>query len=107
MASSDDESAEGCAALVGLFLVTPPKILAATWVVSQLWAWFMVPLHVPAINRWHTLGLLLLAECLTYHGGSKDTPKDPWSDLWYRTLTGFAQLLVAYLLGWLAHANMS
>lgn len=45
-------------------------ILAALirgWVLSFLWDWFLVPLGLPAIGFWHSVGICLMVAFLTYH----------------------------------------
>lgn len=51
----------------------------AGFVLSQTWLWFVVPLGVPAINKWHALGLVLVAGWPLIPVITKlDAIKEPW-----------------------------
>jgi hypothetical protein len=89
------------------------RIATYALMVKFLWAWFLVPLHVPAIQFWHAMGLYLLAENFPTRSGfdSKATlatrerailsnPEEAVSLAWQNAL-----LLpgVAIALGWAMH----
>jgi hypothetical protein len=56
---TDRNDNSGAFAVISLLLVFP---LAAWkgWVLVRIWAWFVVPLGVPALTVWHAAGLSLL-----------------------------------------------
>lgn len=59
-------------AIIGIVLVTIPAVLALSlfavmwrsWWLYPAWAWFIVPLGLPAISFWHFTALLFLVQSL-------------------------------------------
>jgi len=44
----------GC---VAMLFAMPMAMIARTWTLAMLWAWFVAPLGVPEITVWHALGI--------------------------------------------------
>jgi hypothetical protein len=84
----------GIAVLVGLGVLA--AVAWASFVVSALWSWYVVPLGLPAVTPAHALGLGLLVSVL--RGGSvRDTGEWPETFAYALGIPGFALLV-----GWLA-----
>jgi hypothetical protein len=82
--------------IVGLVLVVPITMFSA-YVLTCLWAWFVVPLGVVAIGKAHAFGLSTMISLL------RAKPVDNERDALEGLLTGLAYALIAWGLGALAH----
>lgn len=93
----------GCAVL---FLSVPAALLRG-WVLSLLWAWFVVPLGVPPITYLHAVGISLLASLLTHKNSPADDAALEKKNAHEKIVEGIATMLVGplfvLLLGWLIH----
>jgi hypothetical protein len=49
---------------LGLWLVAIFGILYSTFVLEQLWNWFVAPLGISPISYWHMFGLTLMVQVL-------------------------------------------
>ena len=62
------ETFAGCFAVLAVVVLTPASAILSGWVLSKLWAWFMVPaLNLPALTIPAAIGISLVVSYLTYH----------------------------------------
>lgn len=57
--------------LVGSVLIALPFGLWNAYVLSSLWAWFVVPLGLPVLGVWHTFGLIMMLNALKVSSDKK------------------------------------
>jgi hypothetical protein len=89
-------------AAVGLFVVGIPFIMLMSiiglmwraWWLYPVWAWFLVPLGLPAISFWHFAALLLLISLLTVHDNIK---KDDREVSWIAVAVSFMFPMIAWV----------
>ncbi len=78
--------------------------IARAFVVTHLWAWFIVPLGVEPIGMAHAWGLAILAGMFTATGKGNDEEVSPWVVL---AVAVFVQPAIVLFLGMLASALMA
>lgn len=83
-------------------LLVIPSMVWSGFVMQLMWAWFVVPLGVPAIGIAHALGLRLLAEWMTY----QDRDLSDKNDLLESAIKSFLIPLLMLGLGAAVHAAM-
>jgi hypothetical protein len=54
------------------------SIVFGGWVMSWLWAWFVVPLGVTQIGVAHAVGLMVVARCLTGFADLTQPSDEEW-----------------------------
>jgi hypothetical protein len=101
--ASDEEKAVvmtvGC---IIMLLATPFTAVLNGWVLSVLWAWFLVPLGVPAINVVTAIGVALVVAYMTYQlqtGKSDPDASYPFQSLFVAVF----KPLFALGFGWVVH----
>lgn len=51
----------------------------SAFVLTKLWAWFVVPLHVQAVSLWHAAGVILVARYIVVpENMAKQESDEPW-----------------------------
>ncbi len=100
------------------FLITVSGGLLSAVYMTDLWAWFVVPLGAPTLKFWHAYGLHVFVRYLTFHADSgtkllklgilDDADRDATSKerayyLAYTFVLSFIMPLAAYLFGYIAH----
>jgi hypothetical protein len=78
-----------------LLALTVPLTLETGWVIWSLWAWFLVPLGVPALGFWQASGLLLLKDIIV----ARRSSNRPANDILSETLGWMVMLPVIWGLG--------
>ena len=80
--------------------------LVSAFVLMKGWAWFVVPLDVPALTYWHALGLGLLANCFYRDRSEKELGELQETSV--AILVTQAFVMPAFLLGllWLTSFGM-
>ena len=105
--NNDSDKLLGCLSLIVLGIVM--EIVSALlngWVLSLMWAWFIVPLGVVPIRRVHALGVGVLVSLLTSPGKrSKDerTSQEQFSDAVAHALV---TPLIYLVMGWIVQRFM-
>lgn len=91
--------------LVGaIVFISIPSILVRSWAVVTLWRWFAVPaLGLPALGYAATIGLLLLAEMVSFESA---TYKEHKIDYKTTLIVRFVGPVVFVGLGWLVRRWM-
>ena len=94
--------------VLGCLLLIPPLALLAIgsavldgWAISKLWAWFLVPLGVPAITIVHAIGISTLFAFFKARTPPSDKDAD-WKSLVGTIIGTFLAPLLAVLIGWTA-----
>lgn len=80
-------------------------ILLTIWrgfILSCLWAWFMVPLGLPEIGVAHAIGVAFLVGMFLSHIKSSSETKEPVTEL----ITPFVVGLIALIAGYIVHSIM-
>ena len=103
--SNQSDYPQGCVtALLGLFIFMPIFTALRGFVLHRLWAWFVVPLGVPAIGIAHAVGLAMLVGFLkmSQHDFDQESDDEPLARLigqsiGYVVVYGFV-LLAGYLI---------
>lgn len=106
MAKSDGESAFlGCILMLVLF---PFSILLRAFVLTQLWAWFIVPFGIVQIGLAWALGLSIAIAMFTQqHSSTKSTEDEEISKLVARFMgLAFGMPLLCWFAGWICHLFM-
>jgi hypothetical protein len=62
---SDAKNEDSLFTSILVFLLVIPGAAWSGFVLARLWAWFVVPLGVPAIGTWHAAGLSVLVSWMT------------------------------------------
>lgn len=89
-------------AIAFAFLVwLPLMMLLSAFVLSTLWTWFLVPLHVPAISMAHAYGIAVLIGYITYQPDA-DRSRDEEDSRAFKILSPAFRALGALGFGWLA-----
>lgn len=99
-----DQIGAGCLALV---VMMPIAIAVRGAVLSQLWAWFVVPLGVVAITLPWALGISLIAWFLTDHTSNQYEGKSMSDIVTTVAASALGGPLIALGMGWLYHGWMS
>ena len=92
----------GC--LIGVPLVIVVAVASALldgWAISRLWAWFLVPLGVPAITIVHAIGISLLFSLFKPHVSSSSDKKKGLAVLLGTLIAAFLVPLLAVGMGWI------
>lgn len=99
------EAAVGCLLMIGLVPVT---VLMKGWTVQCLWAWFAVPLGVPAVGFWLATGVGLLASALAGRAGKRPDPDEsPMQAVFWAAMNAVVYPLVLLGLGLVCRAAMT
>lgn len=94
----------GCLLLI---VIGPIAIFLRGLVLSQIWAWFVVPLGVTPITLPWALGISTLAYLLTDHANQNEHESDELSAVVRRVMVRvFVTLAAALAFGWLYHVWM-
>jgi hypothetical protein len=75
-----DKQLEGFEVLIAIALI-PVILLAAAFTVQHLWAWFAVPLGLPAISMSHAYGLSILIGTMAKQRDCEKPKKSPLKSL--------------------------
>ena len=87
--------------LLGFALVLGAIILVGA-VMSQLWAWFVVPLGVPAIGVLQATGIALVARLAVFQDCQQESKDKNYSRAHW-LLTAYGTPSAFFLAGWLIH----
>lgn len=96
-----------CIAIIGFVVAIAAAIglsaLLNGYVLSKLWAWFIVTtFHAPPLSLPAAIGLALVVSYLTYQHA--DTPKNPESKWWSLILVLILRPLMALAFGAVVHS---
>jgi hypothetical protein len=80
--------------LIALF----PIIILRGFVLSRLWAWFLIPLGLPSIGVAHAIGIALIFSA--FFSKSSTTNKNNYVE---RTFEGFVEVLCYWGFGAIVH----
>ena len=83
-------------------LIAIGSIPITGWVISVMWRWFVVPLHVPQIGIAHAMGLSLLLAAIRPRKYKNDDDKSVLSLALEGALTPLVTLALGALAHWLA-----
>lgn len=84
--------------LAGLPLLLLVSSCVNGWVLTKLWAWFMVPIfHLPTLTVWPAIGVALVARFLTYQD------MDNKRKLGESVALAIIQPIISLGFGWLVH----
>lgn len=92
----------GFAILLGFF-ATPLLAMWTAYVVTILWAWFVVPLGLPVIGKAHAYGLVVLVALIRARAPRKDEAS---ASIAATIMTAILGPAVGLLAGWIAHSLM-
>lgn len=96
-AKEDGEKvAMGCLLVLALL---PFGVAFRAFVLSRLWAWFLVPLGVPALAVGHALGLIALA-VLVMPGRTRPDTRPAFDQVLDTVTLGFLLPAMCWLFGW-------
>ena len=87
-------------------LIIAALVAGTVWygfVLSILWAWFAVPLHVPGIGIAEGIGLSLIMRMFTYDSSKQ---QDQEGQLPHAIIVGFVLPLIALIMGFIVHLFM-
>ncbi|MEO8683008.1 MAG: hypothetical protein ABI665_28440 [Vicinamibacterales bacterium] len=105
------DEAAGVGALVGLFLIPGMIVIAIAtgglraWVLTRLWAWFVLPVFpaAPRLTWVGAFGLLWTFGLFFVHIEQRAIPKSERRDFWDQVFEGVFVSLLSLGLGWLFH----
>jgi len=83
--------------IVGTAAIIVPLAMLRGFVLSTMWAWFVVPLGLPAIGIALAIGLSLTVGL--FSGLSPKRDEKPWVQI----AAGFVAPLLTLFCGWLVH----
>jgi hypothetical protein len=106
--TNDDDKFMGCIMALLAVLVSPLNWLLNGFVLSILWAWFMVPLGLPAIGKAHALGLACVIGLLS-HQQPPDCASDKpaWARIGNSMIVSFVAPVLTLIIGWIAYRCMT
>lgn len=93
----------------GIAVILAISTILSGWVLTLLWAWFVVPLGIAQIGIAHGIGICATGRLII--GGvpsrsDKDKPTDPIERLGHSIIVLIGFPLFALLIGWLAQMFM-
>jgi hypothetical protein len=97
------------AALIAVLFFAVYMVVASIlrgWVLSILWAWFVVPFGCPHIDIAHAIGISMVVSFLTYQHIESDSDKSGLEQTIALCVSGLLQSLFALGLGWIVHSFM-
>lgn len=105
MTKSDGEAAFlGC---ILMLVLLPFSILLRAFVLTQLWAWFVVPFGIVQIGLAWAYGLSTAVAMFTQHSSPKSSEDEEISKLVARFMgMAFGMPLLCWLAGWICHMFM-
>ncbi len=77
-----------------------PTLLIRAFVLYKLWDWFVVTLGAPSIGLWHTLGLLVTVNFVTFNGYKKYQPDKEVEEQVLAVLVPAVRALIALVVGY-------
>lgn len=103
--ASDKSSEAGCA-LVVIYAaaVVPLTAILQGWVLSKLWAWFIVStFSLPQLGIGTAIGLSLVVRYLTYQHPHGDKDAGPFEAIIEAALFAIVFSLLTLGMGWITH----
>jgi uncharacterized membrane protein len=97
MENDDDAVAKVIAVLVSI----PATAIWRGYVLTVMWAWFVMPLGARPLGVAHAIGLAMLVGFLTHPAKS-----DPARKVMDAVVTAFLAPAIALALGWVVHSFM-
>lgn len=94
--------------LLGVLANVGILIFLESYVLVQLWSWFVVPLGVMAIGQLWVIGLLMI-KTVVFHKGYKepvDVKKMDADKKWEIMLNPYIVILLAWGVGYIVKVNM-
>ena len=89
-----------------MLLVVPVTALWSGYVLSVMWAWFIVPLGAVSIGVWHAFGISVLVDLLTFKQPQEKVDDSKRPSPGVRIATSLFVPLIVLGFGWAAHAMM-
>ena len=88
--------------LLGIIL-TPLALIWRGWVLTKLWAWFVVPVFgLPALGIATAIGLSVVVGYLVYHmDDSVKVEREKWAAFGYPVSVMFLHPAIALGIGWM------
>jgi hypothetical protein len=103
----DDKEKGGCFIAILIFAVLPFVLMWEAFVLTRLWAWFIVPFGIMAIGKAHAYGLVLVVSMFKGHIPDRDDEDKGIGYIFFKLLMyGFGAPLMILFCGWIAYNLM-
>lgn len=101
--AKDDEEKVFLGCLLTL-LIMPPAVLFRGFVLTRLWAWFVVPFGAPTVGIATAIGLTMIGSMLTNVRRQADGAAESATDRVLNSVAyGFVLPAMCWLVGWACH----
>lgn len=96
--------------IIGIFAAIFALVAFRGFVLSYLWAWFLVPLGLPEIGIAHAIGIAMMMALVAKNVEKEDEKREPTEALTRSTrwfAVAFAGTLFAWGMGYILHEIMA